>query len=119
MNKTDAFTFLQHTLALNFISAPLTFNRATKEFYLEVSTGAKSHLNLYFRDTDIFAEMRYSETDTFDYHDQYNNASDNDDLLYWVRSLLRKCLCGRDYAAMGVHAVLNDGWKTLDDFKNT
>lgn len=114
MNKTDTFNFLQHTLALNYINAPLTFNPVTKEFCLDVSTGAKSHLHLYFRDEEIFAEMRYGETDRFRFDDPYN---DNDELLYWVRGLFRDCMCGRDYAAMGVHTVLSDGWKTLDSIE--
>lgn len=111
MNKTEAFNFLVHALALNGIEAPLQFNQITKQFYLQVSTGAKSHLHLYFRDDGVFAEMRYGETSEFKFSDQYN---DNDELLYWVRGLFRDCMCGRDYAAMGVHSILSDGWKTLD-----
>ncbi len=111
MNKTDSLHFMAHTFALNFIEAPLMLNRQTNEFFLQVSTGAKSHLHLYFRDTSVYAEMRYNETAVFEFCDPYN---DNDELLHWVRGLLRDCMCGRDYAAMGVHDVLNDGWKTLD-----
>lgn len=112
MNKTDAFTFLLHTLALNGIEAPLEFNSSTKQFYLQISTGAKSHLHLYFRDDEIFAEMRYNETAEFKFDHPYH---DNGELLYWVQGLFRDCMCGRDYAAMGVHSVLSNGWKTLDN----
>ncbi len=111
MNKTEAFNFLQHTLALNHIDASLVFHRLYNQFYLQVSTGAKSHLHLYFKEDGIFAEMRYDEKSEFKFDDPYN---DNDELLYWVRSLFRDCMCGRDYAAMGVHEVLSNGWKTLD-----
>lgn len=114
MTPENSFAFLLHIFALNSIEAPLVYHPLKKQFYLQVSTGAKSHLHLYFLNDEIFADMRYGETDRFRFDDPYH---DNDELLYWVRGLLRDCMCGRDYAAMGVHAVLNDGWKTLDSIE--
>jgi hypothetical protein len=72
--------------------------------YIDLQTGMKSHLHIYFEEGKYIAKMRYNEQ---------TELADFSDLVFAIR----RCTHGRDYMSSQIMSVYSNGFGELDDEK--